>query len=252
MKFARYEADGEIGYGVVEGELVRRITLPPFGPYEITDRIHAVAAIKLLPPVAPSKVIGIGLNYASHLGDRPIPDRPGPFWKSPSATIGPDETIILPSEAGKVDAEGELVVVMGREAKRVNKEEALDYVLGYTCGNDVSAREWQANDLQWWRAKGSDTFGPLGPFIVTGLDPSRLELRTRLNGEEKQFSPTSDLIFDVPTIVSFVSRVVTLQPGDVIYTGTPGHAPQLHTGDIVEVEVAEIGVLRNSVIESGD
>ena len=247
MKFARYEAHGEIAYGVVEDDRVHQITGSPFEPYQIIDHVHTLEQVRLLAPVVPQKVLAIALNYGTHLGDRERPKQPEPFWKNPFAVVGPEEPIVLPAEAGKVDAEGELVVVMGRRAKSVSKEQALDYVLGYTCGNDVSARPWQRNDIQWWRAKGSDTFGPLGPFLATGLDPSKLTVKTRVNGEEKQAAPTSELLFDVPTLISFISQTVTLEPGDLIFTGTPGVPPQLSPGDVVEVEVPEVGVLRNPV-----
>ena len=179
MKFARYFAHGEIAYGVVEGDRVRQITTTPFDDYEITDHEHTLDQVKLLAPHEPRKVMAIALNYESHLANWTRPTQPEPFFKNPTSVIGPDDAIVLPPDSGKVDAEGELVVVMGRRAKGVSKEEALDYVLGYTCGNDVSARPWQGNDIQWWRGKGSDTFAPLGPFITTGLDPTKLEVRTR-------------------------------------------------------------------------
>lgn len=252
MKFAQYYAHGEVAYGVVESGNVYQITTTPFEPYEVTDHMHPLDHVRLLAPVYPHKVLAIALNYVSHLGKigaapRAQPEKPEPFWKSAGAVIGPDEEIIIPSDAGLVEAEGELVVVIAREGKHIPKDEALDYVLGYTCGIDVSARAWQKGDVQWWRAKGSDTFAPLGPFITTDLDPSKLHLTTRVNGEVKQEAPTADLIFDVPTIISFISAAVTLEAGDVIYTGTPGIPPPLQTGDVVEVEVPEIGVLRSPV-----
>ena len=247
MKFARYEAHGEIAYGVVEGDTVHQLTTTPFESYQVTDHIHTLDQVRLLAPVVPQKVMAIALNYPSHIATRPPPERPEPFFKNPSAVIGPDEAIVVPPGAGKLDAEGELVVVIGRRAKRVSVEQALDYVLGYTCGNDVSVRPWQQDDLQWWRAKGSDTFAPLGPFLVTDLDPAKLQIRTRLNGEEKQAASATELLFDIPTIISFITQAVTLEPGDVIYTGTPGVPPELHPGDVVEVEVEGIGVLRNPV-----
>jgi len=154
---------------------------------------------------------------------------------------------VLPKDAGRVDHEGELVVVIGKRAKDVSLEEALDYVLGYTCGNDVSARDWQRNDRQYWRAKGSDTFAPMGPWIVTGLDPSDLKLDVRLNGEVVQSTSTALLIHDIPHIISFATRVMTLEPGDAIYTGTPGTTQALKAGDVVEVEIEGIGTLRNPV-----
>lgn len=247
MKFARYHAHGETAYGVVEDGRVYQITTSPFEAYEVTDHTHTLEEVRLLAPVVPQKILAIGLNYESHLGKFTRPERPEPFWKPPSAIVGPEDAIIIPTGAERVDAEGELVVVMGRRAKKVTKEQALDYVLGFTCGNDVSARHWQKGDLQWWRAKGSDTFAPLGPFIATDLDPARLEVKTRVNGEEKQSSSTALMIFDVPTIISHISQVVTLEPGDVIFTGTPGVPPHLYPGDVVEVEVPGVGILRNTV-----
>ena len=250
-KFARYDAHGEIAYGIVDGDVVKQLTGPPFGDYQVTDHTHPVSDVKLLAPVIPNKVVAIGLNYASHLGDREPPKVPEPFYKTTSSVIGPNDEIVIPREASqegvKVQPEAELSVVMGRRCKRATRESALSYVLGYTCGNDVSARDWQNNDLSWWRAKSSDTFTPLGPFIVTDLDPGNLQVVCRINGETAQNQTTSDLIHDVPAIIEFVSRVVTLEPGDVIMTGTPGRPGDIHAGDSVEVEVQGIGVLTNKV-----
>jgi len=231
----------------VEGGVVRQITATPFVPYEVTDHAHTLDEVRLLSPVEPGKIIAIALNYGSHLADSAAPEQPEPFWKNPSSVIGPDEAIVIPPGSGRVDAEGELVVVIGKQAKGVSKEAALDHVLGYTCGNDVSARPWQRNDMNWWRGKGSDTFAPLGPFLVTDLDPAKLDVSTRVNGEEKQASSVSNLLFDIPTIISFITQSVTLDPGDMIYSGTPGIPPELQPGDVVEVEVTDIGVLRNTV-----
>lgn len=250
MRIVRFDHRGRVGYGVQEDSVVRPITGDIFDQYEITNERLPLAEVRLLTPVPrPSKILAVALNYQSHLGERPAPKVPELFFKPPSALIGPDETIILPKDAGRVDAEGELVVVIGRRCSKVTPEEALNYVLGYTCGNDVSARVWQRNDIQWWRAKGSDTFAPLGPAIVTGIDPKKLELETRINGVRAQYSPVSDLLFDIPTTIAFASRVVTLEPGDLIYTGTPGTTQALKKGDVVEVEISEIGVLRNPVDE---
>ncbi|MBI4234310.1 MAG: fumarylacetoacetate hydrolase family protein [Chloroflexi bacterium] len=233
--------------GVVEGDTLRQLSTSPFEEFRISSHTHHLAEVKLLAPCEPRKVLAIGLNYRTHLGQREAPKRPEPFWKGTNCIVGPGERIILPRDAGRVEEEGELVVVMGKRCKHVAPDRALEYVLGYTCGNDVSARQWQRGDLQWWRAKSSDTFGPIGPFIVTGLDPSRLYLRVRVNGKEVQASSTGELLYDVPTVISAISQVVTLETGDLIFTGTPGQPAELHPGDIVEVEISDIGVLLNPV-----
>ena len=251
MKYARYEAHGEIAYGVVEGDSVKQITAAPFEDHEVTDHTHGLSEVTFLAPVVPGKIVAIGLNYKSHLGDREPPKVPEPFFKTASALIGPDDPIVIPREAIEegvhVQPEAEFSVVIGKRCKRVSRADALSYVLGYTCGNDVSARNWQRNDLQWWRAKSSDTFAPIGPYIVTDLDPGNARLICRINGETVQEQSTSDLVHDVPRIIEFVSSVVTLEPGDVIMTGTPGRPGDIHPGDTVEVEVEGVGVLRNPV-----
>ena len=250
-KYARFEAHGEIAYGVVEGDSVRQLTAAPYEDHEVTDHTHALDDVKILAPVVPNKVVAIGLNYRSHLGDREPPRVPEPFFKTTSSVVGPGDEIVIPKEAleegVKMQPEAELSLVIGKKAKRVSAADALDYILGYTCGNDVSARDWQANDLSWWRAKSSDTFTPLGPFIVTDLDPSALRLVGRINGEVVQEQVTSDLLYGVPRIIEFVTSVLTLNPGDVVMTGTPGAPGDIHEGDVVEIEIAEIGTLSNTV-----
>ena len=250
-KFARYEAHGEVAYGIVEGDVVKQITAPPYEDYQVTEHTHPLSEVKLLAPVVPGKVVAIGLNYRSHLGNTEPPKVPEPFLKTTSSVIGPGESIVIPREALEesvnIQPEAEMTLVIGRRCKRVSKSDALSYVLGYTCGNDVSGRTWQQNDLQWWRAKSSDTFSPIGPFIVTDLDPGNLRLIGRVNGEVSQEQVTSDMLYDVPTIIEFVTRVMTLEPGDVIMTGTPGRPPDIHDGDTVEVELEGVGVLRNPV-----
>jgi 2-keto-4-pentenoate hydratase/2-oxohepta-3-ene-1,7-dioic acid hydratase in catechol pathway len=186
-------------------------------------------------------------NYLDHLEGKPAPEEPRPFLKVTSSVIGPDEKIIMPVGQEKVDEEGELVVVMGRRCGKVSRERALDYVLGYTCGNDVSARAWQKADLNWWRAKSSDTFTPIGPCIATDIDPRNAEIRARINGEEVQRCNSRDMIFDVPFLIEFLSASVTFEPGDLIFTGTTGIPAALHDGDVVEVEIDGIGTLRNPV-----
>ena len=213
-----------------------------------------LANLTLLAPVEPSKVIAVGLNYGSHIeegrshiGDSPVAEYPGLFAKFPTSIIGPDAEIVIPRDAGDVHYEGELVVVIGSTTKNVPIEDAADHIFGVTAGNDVSERAWQGADLQWVRAKGSDTFGPIGPAIVTGLDYNDLLVETRLNGETRQSASSEDLIFGVDYIVSYISRYVTLYPGDVIFTGTPGSTRAMTPGDVVEIEVQGVGVLRNTV-----
>jgi 2-keto-4-pentenoate hydratase/2-oxohepta-3-ene-1,7-dioic acid hydratase in catechol pathway len=203
--------------------------------------------VQLLAPATPSKVIAVGLNYKSHLGERPSAAYPGLFAKLPTSIIADGEEVQLPPDAGNVHYEGEMVLVIGRRARDVSPAAAKAHVFGVTVGNDVSERDWQKSDLQWFRAKATDTFGPLGPELVTGVNYEDLLLQTRLNGAVVQSQRTKDLLFDVATIVSYVSRYVTLEPGDVIYTGTPGTTRPMQPGDVVEVELEGVGVLRNPV-----
>jgi 2-keto-4-pentenoate hydratase/2-oxohepta-3-ene-1,7-dioic acid hydratase in catechol pathway len=253
MKFARYRHGRRRGYALVEDNVLRPIIGTPYGRWRASGEAIPLAEAKLLAPVRPSKVLGVALNYSSHVERSPLPGlneepkTPELFLMAPSAIIGPEEAIRLPAGSGRVEYEGELVVVIGRRARRVAREKALEYVLGYTCGNDVSARDWQQGDIQWWRAKGCDTFAPLGPWLVTDLDPTKLELRTRVNGREVQHTSTGSLIHSVACIVSSASQVMTLLPGDVVFTGTPGNTAPLRKGDLVEVEIDGIGVLRNPV-----
>lgn len=200
--------------------------------------------------VAPSKIIGIGQNYRAHAAEmgKGIPEEPLMFLKPPSAVIADGMPIERPAGYERVDYEGELGVVIGRRARRVSRDSALDYVAGYVCVNDVSVRDLQKRDGQWARAKGFDTFCPVGPRVVPGLDPTSLRITTRVNGQVRQDSSTSDMIFDVPTLIAFVSAHMTLEPGDLISTGTPSGVGNLNPGDVVEVEIAGIGILRNPVI----
>ena len=247
MKFARYEAHGEIAYGVVEGDVVRQITSTPFEEYKITDHQHPLSQVKLLAPCTPAKIFFMGGNYLDHLGGSEPPKEPQVYYKMPNAIMGIGDTIVLPKNAGRVDEEAEAVAVIGRRCSKASKADALNYVLGYTCGNDVSAREWQSNDGSMWRGKSSDTFAPIGPYLVTDLDGSNLEIRCRVNGKEVQHCNTKDLVFDVPAIINFISQSVTLEPGDIIFTGTSGVPATLHDGDVVEIEVQGIGTLHNPV-----
>lgn len=218
-----------------------------------TGETLPLTEVRLLAPIIPSKVICIGRNYVEHaeeLGSE-IPAEPLMFMKPSTAVIGPKDTIRLPPESERVDHEGELAVVIGRPCRRVSEEEAPAFILGYTCGNDVTARDLQKKDGQWTRAKGFDSFCPLGPWVETDLDLSDLEITTKVNGEVRQRGRTSAMIFPPPLLVAYVSRVMTLLPGDVILTGTPSGVGPLSQGDRVEVEVEGIGVLANEVISGG-
>lgn len=251
MKYVRYRSGSATAYGILDGANIREIRGDLFGSREETGARHAVRDVKLLYPCEPPKILAVGRNYKSHLGERHAPEQPEMFYKPISALQHPGEPIVIPPDATNVHFEGELVVVIGRRVSRADEQEARAAIFGVTCGNDVSERDWQngaRKDLQWWRAKGSDTFAPLGPAIVRGLDYGNLALETRLNGETVQKQSTTDLLFDCPQVVSWVSRWVTLEPGDVIYTGTPGQTRALKPGDMVEVDIEGIGVLRNTVV----
>lgn len=247
--YVRFERkDGSKGSGQLEGETIRVIEEPFWEGARATGERLALEAVRLLPPCEPRSIVCVGLNYSSHLQGRPVPDPPTLFFKPLSSVAGPGDDIILPENAGRVDPEGEIVIVIGKRLKNASREEALAGIFGYTAGNDVSAREWQRADGQWWRAKGSDTFGIYGPSIVTGMRHEDLEVVTRLNGKEVQRGKSTELIRDIPEIVRYVSAVMTLLPGDIIYTGTPGEPPPIQSGDSVEIEVTGVGVLRNGVV----
>lgn len=250
-QFVRYLRGNEPTHGIVEGDIIRRITGDLFGTFKTTKETVKFSTQKLLYPVQPSKVLAVGLNYKSHIGTRTPPANPEIFYKPITCLQHPGADIVIPKDSKNTHYEGELVIVIGKHTRNASAADAKDAIFGVTCGNDVSERDWQngaQKDLQWWRAKGADTFGPLGPGIVRGLDYANLELSTKLNGKVVQHSNTSDLLFDCPTIVSFISRYVTLLPGDLIYTGTPGTTQRMSPGDTVEVEIGGIGTLFNRVI----
>ncbi len=246
-KYVRYSQAGKASFGILEGDAIQELKGSFLLSVEPAGRSVKLAEVKLLAPVEPSKVIAVGLNYRSHLEGEPAPAFPGLFLKLPTCIIAPEENIVFPPGAEDVHYEGEMVLVIGKKASRISKDEAAGCIFGVTCGNDVSERRWQDNDMQWFRGKTCDTWGPLGPAIVTGLDYNNLLLQTRLNGEVRQKQRTSDLIFDVHTIVSYVSQYTTLFPGDVIFTGTPGATKAMKAGDIVEIELEGVGILRNHV-----
>jgi 2-keto-4-pentenoate hydratase/2-oxohepta-3-ene-1,7-dioic acid hydratase in catechol pathway len=250
-RYVRFRRNGRTGFGILESEQQIR---PLDGDFLRGGRPAGVAfplaGTELLAPVLPGKILAIARNYQSHLGKIPPPPRPEMFYKPISALCGPGDAIILPKDSTDVHFEGEVVAVIGRQLKNASKEQAAAAVFGLSCGNDVSERQWQGGpqaDIQWWRAKGSDTFAPLGPWVVTGLDPAKLTLRTRLNGKVVQEQPVAELIYSIPEMISFTSRFVTLEPGDLFYTGTPGTTTAMKAGDVVEVDVTGIGVLRNPV-----
>jgi len=249
-KYIRYQSDSAVRYGILDGDTVRELNGGLFDNPAETGVTHRLADVTLLAPCQPGKIMAVGLNYGSHIGNRPRPAHPEMFYKPVSALQSPGGPIVIPRDATDLHYEGELVMVIGKQARNVSREEARAAIFGVTCGNDVSERNWQSGqgkDLQWWRAKGCDTFAPLGPAIVTGLDYGNLLLQTRLNGEIVQSQYTADLIFDCPAIVEWVSGWITLMPGDAIYTGTPGITRKLVAGDVVVVEIEGIGILRNPV-----
>jgi 2-keto-4-pentenoate hydratase/2-oxohepta-3-ene-1,7-dioic acid hydratase in catechol pathway len=250
LSYARFEVGGEKRYGIVKNDRIEELTGSLFDDPQPSGRNFALHEVRLLAPCEPPKILAVGQNYASHLGERPMPTRPEMFYKPITSLQDPEGPIVLPDDALDVHSEGELVIVIGKTIRKASREDAESAVFGVTCGNDVSDRNWQrgaGKDVQYWRAKGCDTFGPLGPWIVTGLDYSDLLLTTRLNGEIAQQQRTSDLIFDIPGVISFISRYVTLTPGDLIYTGTPGNTHRMQPGDVVEVDIEGIGTLRNPV-----
>ncbi|MFH0900259.1 MAG: fumarylacetoacetate hydrolase family protein [Pseudomonadota bacterium] len=204
--------------------------------------------------ICPSKIVGVGLNYRAHAKEmgKPLPSEPLIFLKPPSALVGNGEAIVRPNGYARVDFEGELGIVIGKKCRRISRHQALDYVAGYTCVNDVTVRELQTRDVQYTRAKGFDSFCPVGPVIATSLNPVNLAIQTRVNGIVRQGGSSADLIFDVPTLIEFISGVMTLQPGDLIASGTPPGVGPLFPGDVVEVEIEGIGVLRNPVVAADD
>jgi 2-keto-4-pentenoate hydratase/2-oxohepta-3-ene-1,7-dioic acid hydratase in catechol pathway len=247
-RYVRYDAGGGPTYGLLEGETIRELDGGLFDDPQASGATVKLADVKLLAPVDPRTVYCVGLNYQSHIGDRDPAAVPGIFLKTPGSIIATGDNVVIPKGAENVHFEAELVVVIGREARGVSVDEALDYVFGITLGNDVSARMWQRDDLQWFRGKAIDTFGPIGPAIATGLDLGNLTLVGRLNGETVQESRTDLLIFNVAEIVSFLSTYSTLHPGDVIFTGTPGRTSSMKPGDVFEVEIEGVGVLSNPIV----
>ena len=257
MKIVRYEANGGATYGALQDDgSIRDLIGSPFEDFSVGDRVADFDSVRVLPPVEPRKVIGVGLNYTKHIEEIGMnkPEFPMLFMKPNTGVIGHGDAIVLPKETKQTEYECELTVVIGKNARRVSEDEALDYVLGYTCGNDVSERTIQFPEMKMGAilvGKGFDTFCPIGPVVATGLDPSDLRIQTRLNGETRQDGSTSDLLFSVPKLVSYISDAMTLQPGDCILTGTPSGVGPMAPGDVVEINIEGVGVLSNPVVAEG-
>jgi 2-keto-4-pentenoate hydratase/2-oxohepta-3-ene-1,7-dioic acid hydratase in catechol pathway len=251
MNFVRYRIDQQVAYGAVEGDVVHQVTGVPWVLAHQGEAVAPLDQVELLAPCQPSKIVAVGLNYRAHAAEagHPAPAEPVIFMKPPTAVIGPGAAIVYPTQLSqRVDYEAELAVVISRRARHVRRQDAFDYVWGYTCANDVTARDLQQRDGQWTRAKSFDTFCPLGPWIVPNLDVSDLAVRSRVNGELRQDGRTGDMIFPVDELIAFVSAVMTLGPGDVILTGTPAGIGPLQLGDRVTVEVEGIGSLTNELV----
>lgn len=250
MKYIRFHKDGQVLEGILRGEEIRVLDGSFLGSYTETDKKYVLDEVTLLPPTNPTKAVCVGLNYRDHAAELQLtlPSSPVLFIKPTTCVIAAGEAIVRPALSKQVDYEGELVIVIGRKAKNITKEEAASHILGYSIGNDVTARDLQPKSGQWTVCKGFDTFLPYGPVLETELDPGALSIRTLLNGEEKQCSNTHHLIFDCATLVSYISQVMTLLPGDIILTGTPSGIGPMQAGDTVSVEIEGIGTLTNTVL----
>ena len=253
LLIARYALNDAVHYGIADGHSLRRLLGTPFDGLRESGHVDPLEQARLLAPVAEPRIFGLGYNYKAHSQEshKPVPDIPVLFMKPSTAVIGPDDEIVYPPHGEIVHYEGELTVVIGKRARHVAEEDALDYVLGYTCGNDVSDRVLQRRESAFGcllMGKGYDTFAPIGPFIATGLDPSDQRIVTRVNGVVRQDGNSRDLVFSVPYLIAYLSKYMTLLPGDLIMTGTPAGVGPLAVGDTVEVEIPGIGVLRNRVV----
>ncbi|WP_055585588.1 fumarylacetoacetate hydrolase family protein [Peterkaempfera griseoplana] len=260
MRIARFSIDGNVSFGVVEGQAERPDTLVvhalaghPFGPPQPTGETHRLADVRLLTPMLPSKIVAVGRNYAAHAAElgNAVPDVPLTFFKPSTAVIGPTESIAYPPFSSDVQYEAELAVVIGRMCREVPAERVPEVVFGYTCANDVTARDVQQREGQWARAKGFDTSCPLGPWIETDLDPADLAVTCTVNGELRQAGRTSQMVRSVADLVVHISEAMTLLPGDIILTGTPAGVGPLNVGDEVAVSIEGIGTLANKVIKRG-
>lgn len=249
MRIARFSKDEEPHYGVVDGPELKVLRGHPLVNFEYTGERVAIKDVKLLAPTIPSKIVCVGMNYAAHAAEiaQDVPDEPLMFFKPSSSIIGPGDSVVLPRQSSQVELEIELAVVIGKLAKNISKEEAKEYIWGFTIANDVTARDLQFTDLQWARSKGFDTFCPLGPWIETEFVPEDQSLVSRVNGDTRQNSHLGEMAFDPYEIISYVSENVTLLPGDVILTGSPAGISRITHGDLIECEIEGIGTLINPV-----
>ncbi len=250
MRLCRLEVGGAARWGVIQGELVGLLRGSPWSDSAPLGGSVPLAEARLLPPCEPTKIVAIGLNYRAHAAEmgKRLPDEPLLFLKAPSALLAPGGDVLLPADSTQVEHEGELALVIGRTARQVRAEEALQFVLGYTCLDDVTARDIQRREKVYARAKGYDTFCPVGPWLATDIpNPQDLDLELRVNGVVRQRSSTADMIHSVAEVIAFVSRIMTLYPGDLITTGTPPGVGPLAPGDIVEVEISGLGTLTHGV-----
>ena len=249
VKYVKYQVSGESPrWGILEGEAIRELNSWPWRGAKPTGRVAKLAYVTLLAPAEATKVIAAGFNYKSHLGQASPAKYVGLFAKFPSSLIGHEGDIIYPADATDVHYEAEICVVIGKKAQNITEAQVKDHIFGVTACNDVSERAWQKQDLQWFRAKAADTFGPMGPHLVTNVDYNNLKLIGRHNGKVVQETTTDLLIFNINNIVSYTSRYITLEPGDVIFTGTPGTTQAMKPGDTFEVEVVGVTTLRNKVV----
>lgn len=252
MKIYRFKLENKISYGILKRDVLFPIEGSVFKAFKVKKKGIPISQVVLLSPVSPSKIVAIGVNYKDHAKERgrPLPDEPLIFLKPSSAVVGPNDIIIYPKMAKRVDFEGELALVIKKKTHLLGKEDDVEScILGYTCFNDITARDLQDKDGQFTRAKSFDTFAAVGPCIVTDIDPSRLKLKTFLNGKLRQAGNTTNLIFPIPYLVKFVSNVMTLYPGDVITTGTPAGIGPMAPGDRVDVQIDKIGTLSNTVMK---
>lgn len=253
MLLARYLHEGREEYGILEGEILHVLSGSPFDGLEESGLDRRLKDVDLLVPCRPEKIVAVGLNYRDHAAEfgHPIPEEPVLFMKPPTTLLPDGGVVLMPPSSDKVDYEAELAIVVKDTCHLVPEDEAPGHILGYCCANDITARDLQLKDGQWTRAKSFDTFCPLGPWLALGLDPGDLRIDLRLNGEVRQSSRTSEMIFPPAALIGFISRIMTLKPGDVIITGTPPGVGQVNDGDRLEVEIEGIGILRNSVEAAG-